>query len=93
MDAATLAAATAVTSLVIGMLIGALLTYFIPRFRQKENKSLSADAYERPDFSNVSHLGEVKKSETGQYAELQLRNEQTRKTSDIDVSLYSNCEF
>ena len=93
MDAATLAATTVVTSLVIGMLIGALLTYLIPRFRQKENKSLSADVYERPDFNNVSHFGEVEISETGQYAELQLRNEQPRKTSDIDVSPYSNCEF
>ena len=92
-DVATVAAASSVTSLIIGALIGALLRHFIPRLLKKTHKSLRADVYVRPDFNQASNSSEIEKSGAGQYAELQIRDEQPRKTSDIEVSPYSNCQF
>ena len=92
-DVATVAAVSSVTSLFIGAVIGAVLRHFIPRLPKKTHKSSRADVYERPDFNQTSNSSEVEKSGEGQYAELQIRDKQQRKTSDIEVSPYSNCQF
>ena len=75
------------TSLVLGMLIGAFLTHFIPRLRKKSHNISGADVYERPDFNQISNSVEVEDSEKDHYTELQIRDEQERKMSE-DVSPY-----
>ena len=92
-DVATVAASTAVTSLIIGFLIGAMLTHLIHRLRKKTHKFSTSNVYERPDFKQISNLSEVERSGEGQYAELKVGEEQQRKTSDVDVSPYINCQF
>ena len=72
---ATVAAASVVTSLIVGIFIGALLRHFIPRFQKKPLKSSKADNYEHPNFSQGSNSNEVETSGEEQYAELQIRDD------------------
>ena len=90
-DCVTLATAAAVTSLLTGILIGALLCHVIPRLRcKKERKCSRSDVYERPELNEASSLSVVERGAEGQYTELQIRNAQPTMTSE-EVPLYVNC--
>ena len=74
------------TSLVVGILIGVLLTHYVPLFRKKSRKFSTADVYERPEFNQFSVSSDVQSREDP-YTELQLRGAQSRKTVE-EVSPY-----
>ena len=74
-DVATVAAASVVTSLIVGIVIGALLRHFLPQFRKKHLKSSKADNYEHPDFNRTSKSNEVDTSGEEQYVEFRIRDD------------------
>ena len=75
------------TSLVVGILIGVLLTHYVPLFRKKSRKFSTADVYERPEFNQFSVSSDAKSREDTAYTELQIRGAQSRKTVE-EVSPY-----
>ena len=84
---ATVAAASVVTSLVIGIIIGALLHHFVPKIKQSRE-----DVYERPASTQASSSNEVERSADEHYSELQMRHAQQRSTLE-EAPPYINCDF
>ena len=72
---ATVVSASVVTSLIVGIFIGALLRHFIPRFQKKPPMSSKADVYEYPGYNQASSSIGVETSGEEQYAELQIRDD------------------
>ena len=84
---ATVAIASVVTSLIVGIVIGALLHHYVPKLKQSR-----ADVYERPASTQASSSNEVERSEDDHYSELQVRNAQQRTTLG-EASPYINCDI
>ena len=81
---ATVVSASVVTSLIVGIFIGALLRHFIPQIRKKSLNSSKADVYACSGYNEESNPNEVERSGEQLYAELQICDSQPSKPSAED---------